>query len=107
MSDAELDVKFGVGLYVAVILCEPAAREFVVKVATPPDKVAVPSTVLPVLNFTVPVGTAVLELTVAVKVTLCPTADGFTSEVSAVVVVALVITWLTDPDAGLCAASPP
>ena len=89
-----------------MILCEPAEREFVVNVATPPDKVAVPSTVLPVLNFTVPVGTAVPELTVAVKVTFCPTVDGFASEASAVVVAALLITWLTDPDAGLCAASP-
>ena len=72
-----------------MILSDPGGSEFVVKVATPPDRVPVPNRVLPLLNFTVPVGVAP-ELTVAVKVTACPTPDGFTSEVRAVVVLALL-----------------
>ena len=87
-------------------MSEPAGSEFVVRVATPPDKVAVPSNVLPRLNFTVPVGTAVPELTVAVKVTFCPTVDGLTSDVNDMVVLAFATTWVVDPEAGLCAASP-
>jgi hypothetical protein len=105
-TEAELDVKLGVALYVAVILFDPGGSELVLKVATPPDRVTVASSVPPRLNFTVPVGTAVPELTVAVKVTLCPLFDGFTLELSAVVVLALAITCVTDPEAGLCAASP-
>ena len=39
------------------------------KVATPPDKVLVPSVVAPSLNVTVPVGVPADPVTVAVKVT--------------------------------------
>jgi hypothetical protein len=36
----------------------------------------------PLMNFTFPVGTPADELTVAVRVTACPTADGFCEELS-------------------------
>ena len=90
----------GVAVYVALILCDPADSVLVVRTATPPDSVAVPSTVPPLLNFTVPVGTAVVELIVAVKVTGCPTPDGLRLELNAVVVLALFTTCTTDPVAG-------
>jgi hypothetical protein len=51
--------------------------------------VPVPSVVLPSLNVTVPV--AVAGVTVAVKVTIDPYADGFADEVS----LAVVLTWFT------------
>jgi len=61
-------VKFEL-LYVAVIVCDPDERAFVVTDATPPESATVPRTVLPLLNVTVPIGVTSGELTVAVKVT--------------------------------------
>ncbi len=59
-------------------------------VAVPPDSVTgLPRLALSVLNWTVPV--AVFGLTVAVKMTDCPTADGLAEEVK-LVVVAIVVT---------------
>ena len=55
--------------YEAVMLCDPEVRAFVVKVATPAFKVSVPRTVAPLLNVTVPVGTPVDAVTIALNVT--------------------------------------
>jgi hypothetical protein len=84
-------------LYTAVIEWLAAASELVVNVAVPPDRVLVPSVVLPSLNVTVPVGLpapGAETATVAVKVTLCPTTDGLSDEVTVVVVLALFTTWV-------------
>jgi hypothetical protein len=43
-----------------------------VKVATPPARVAVPRAVLPFMNVTEPAGVPAKDDTVAVKVTDCP-----------------------------------
>ena len=48
-----------------------------------------------VLNVTVPAGVPADELTVAVKVTLCPMALGFCEETRLTLVPALVTFWLT------------
>jgi hypothetical protein len=63
----------------------PTGNVEVVKVATLLLlSVPVPSTVVPDLKVTIPVGVAVLELIVAVKVTACPDTDGFGDEVTEV-----------------------
>src|SRR5690349_19067037 len=56
--------------YTAVIACEPAARFTALMDADPPLRVAVPNTVAPSWNCTVPV--AEVGVTVAVSTTLCP-----------------------------------
>src|SRR3989442_4893679 len=76
------------------------ASPLVLKLAVvkPPDvaRDAVPSLVLPSWKVTVPAGVAaavlpgMLTLTVAVKVTLCPAADGLTDDVTLTVVAALL-----------------
>jgi hypothetical protein len=58
----------------------------VVKVATPPDKLPLPSTVAPSLNVTDPVGVPPPPVTVAVKVTAWPNVLGLSDEISDVVV---------------------
>ncbi len=65
----------------------PRLRAAVVNVACPPLSVPVPSVVPPSLNVTTPVATVGIVAptfgdTVAVKVTDCPTALGFTEEAS-------------------------
>ena len=75
-------------MYVAVTEFVPAGTADVVRLAFPPDRLAVPSVVLPVVNVTVPIGTVVGDLTVAVNFTFCPAADGLGEEVTVVVVVA-------------------
>ena len=73
------------------MLCEPAPSEEVVKVACLEAlSVPVPSVVAPSLKVTVPVGVPdpLVGVTVAVKVTACPTVLGFGDEDSAVVVAA-------------------
>jgi hypothetical protein len=73
-------------------LCDPAVSVDVLKVAVPVGSgVPVPRVVAPCLKTTVPVGMPLPELTVAVKVTVCPTLDRFCEEVSVVVVAALLI----------------
>jgi hypothetical protein len=58
-----------------------------VSLATPPLKVAEPMPVAPSRNFTFPVGKlGPADATVAVKVTGCPTVEGFGVEVSVVLV---------------------
>jgi hypothetical protein len=69
-----------------VIECVPVARVVVEYAAMAELTAMVPRTVGPSLNVTVPV--AAEELTVAVNVTVCPTAAGFGKAVSAVEVVA-------------------
>ncbi len=59
----------------------------VANVATPFASVPVPMVLAPSINATEPV--AVLGLTVAVNVTLCPKADGFKDEVTAMLLEAL------------------
>ena len=73
----------------------------VVKVATPPLSVPVPSVVEPSLNVTVPVGVPApgdVAVTVAVNVTDWPNTDGLTDETSAVVVASWLTTWLVAVD---------
>jgi hypothetical protein len=50
--------------------------------------VLVPRIVLPSMNVTVPVGVVVGDVTVAVKVTVCPLKEGFNDDFN---VVALVV----------------
>lgn len=76
--------------------CVPAVRIEVANVALPAVRVPVPSGVAPSLKVTVPVIVPVPALvTVAVKVTACPTFEGLSDEVNAVVVVFRFTTWLT------------
>ena len=70
------------------MLCEPAARVVVFKVAIPPLKAWLPIVTPSDINVTVPVGVPAPELTVTVSVTDWRTADGFAELVSAVVVLA-------------------
>ena len=63
-----------------MILCDPALSVDVLKLALPLASVPVPSSVLPSLNFTVPVGVVVAEVTVAVNFTVCPALEGFTED---------------------------
>ena len=56
--------------------------------------VAVPIVVAPSRNATVPVGVPAEPVTVAVKVTLWPAADGFREDVTVVLVLAPVATFL-------------
>src|SRR2546428_11017193 len=67
--------------------CAPTARDAVVSVAMPEESsVPVPRLVAPSRNVTVPVGMPAGELTVAVKVTDWPKADGFAEDTRTVVV---------------------
>ena len=91
----------------------PTASAEVVKVAMPPLSVPVPIGLPPSRNVTVPVGVpdpgATAE-TVAVKVTAWPKTDGFTDEVTVVVVSALLTTCgfpVNDPVLPLKFPSPP
>jgi predicted small secreted protein len=68
------------------MVCEPSASDEVVNVATPAASMAVPRAVAPSLNVTVPMGVPALLVTVALKVTACPTLLGLTEDVSVVVV---------------------
>jgi hypothetical protein len=70
----------------------PASIEDVVKDATPRLSGATPRTADPLLKVTIsPLGgVPAVELTVAVKVTACPTSEGFSEEVSVVVVAAMI-----------------
>jgi hypothetical protein len=83
-----------------VIECDPTASVLVVNVAIPPDNVPVPNVTVPSRNVTVPEGLpapGATTVTVAVKVTLCPTIDGFRDEVMLVVVLALLTAEVNTP----------
>ena len=65
------------------------------------SKVLVPRFLVPSLNITLPVGTAVpgaLATTVAVKVTVCPWVDGFKDDVTEVVVPSLFTVCVSAED---------
>ena len=85
-----LPLKLGAPLYLAVIECDPDARDAVAKVAVPlVDSGLVPSDVVPSMNVTLPVGVPVpggFTVTVAMKVTVWPEQLGFGEEVIVVVV---------------------
>lgn len=67
--------------------CVPAVSAEVVNVACPPAfRAPVPIVVEPSRKATLPVGVAPVPVTAAVKVTLCPAADGLTEESRVVVV---------------------
>ena len=66
-------------------MCGPVLSIVVVKVATPPLRLADPSEVSPSRKVTVPVACG--GETVAVNATACPGVEGFGVEVSVVVVV--------------------
>src|SRR5688572_31266336 len=87
--------------YTAVIVCDPTVNADVFIVATPTLKATGAPTGVPLSrNCTVPLGVpapGATALTVAVKVTACPTTDGLTDEVTAVVVLALITVWMTLP----------
>ena len=68
-----------------MIECEPVVSVDVDSVACPALSVPVPMVVVPSRNATVPVGVE-LPLTVAVKVTVWPAVDGFTDEITTVLV---------------------
>ena len=69
------------------------------EVAEPEDSVIAEPMALPLSkNWTDPVAVPApgeTGATVAVKVTDCPKSEGFTEDVNAVVVLALLTTWLT------------
>jgi hypothetical protein len=75
----------------------PTESDEVVKVALPAARVAVPRVAAPSRKVTVPVGVPApgeTALTVAVKVTAWPVADGFTDEVTVVELFALLTVWV-------------
>jgi hypothetical protein len=75
----------------------PTESDEVVNVALPPARVAVPRVDAPSRKVTVPVGVPApgeTALTVAVKVTAWPVADGFTDEVTVVKLPALLTVWV-------------
>ena len=76
----------------------PSGKAVVAKTAEPPLSGALPRLVLPLLNVTAPVAVppyCPVPVTVAVKLTDCPTTEGFTDEVNVVEEPALFTTWLT------------
>jgi hypothetical protein len=81
-------MMLGVPLYVAVIVLVPLGSAEVDRLALPPARLTVPRLAVPSVNVTVPAGATVEDLTVALKATLCPTAEGFGEAVTVVVVVA-------------------
>ena len=75
------------------MFCAPGGRVAVIKLALPRIRVTVPNVEPALLNVTVPVGTPLpgaFAATVAEKVTHWPYTDGFTDDVTEVVVASLV-----------------
>jgi len=82
--------KFASPPYITVIVFDPNGRVEVLKVATPLVNVAVSKVVPPFLNVTEPVGVPPnYPETLAFNVTVWPTTDGLTEDVSTLEVVAL------------------
>ena len=77
-------------------MCDPVAKDEVVRLAVPPFKVPVPITPEASLNVMVP--EAVDGLTVAVKVTACPGADDGGATDSEIVVAARLTFSVTAVD---------
>jgi hypothetical protein len=91
-----LVVKFESPPYTAVIECVPSASVVVVNVAFLLLSVPVPSSVVPSMNVTVPVGVPApgdSATKVAVKVTVAPEVDGFNDDVTMVFELDLSTTW--------------
>jgi len=92
-----LPLKSKSPLYTAVMLSEPAGSALVEYWATPDDSVPVPSDVVPFRNVTVPVGVAALPaapVTLAVSVTLDPTAIVVADTARAVVLATGVVVLM-------------
>jgi len=80
-----------------VIESVPTGSVVVVKPAEFPLKETFPRLVLPLLNVTMPVAVPpYFPETVAVKVTDCPEAEGFTDETNAVEELAWLTVWVTE-----------
>jgi len=97
-----LPVKLLSPPYAAVMEWDPRASAEVVSVACAlPFSEPVPRAAVPSMNVTVPVGVPEPEVavTVAVNVTDCPIADGFTDDFSVVALAAWLTTWLKVADA--------
>jgi hypothetical protein len=78
----------------------PTGSAAVARLAELPLNDALPRLVLPLLKVTVPVAVPPnCPATVAVKLTDCPSTEGFTDEVSAIEELACFTTWLTDVEA--------
>ena len=77
----------------------PSGSVELVRIATPPVTVEVPSVVEPLVNVTVPVAPA--GSSVSVKVTELPGRDGLEDEVNVDVEFALPTFWVTVPTAEL------
>src|SRR2546422_3843516 len=88
-------VKLLLPVYVAVIERVPALTAEVVSEAVPLLSVAVPSSVDPSKNCTLPVGVPLPLVTVAVNVTDWPYVDGFKDDVGVDVVVGVWVLTLT------------
>jgi hypothetical protein len=58
------------------------------------------------MKVTVPVGLVVGEVTVAVNFTVCPVLEGFTDELTAVVVIAWLTVCVAVPELGPTCVSP-
>src|ERR1044071_3116563 len=88
---AALAMKLASPPYSAVIVWRPAARLEVVREACPPALMdcGAPRFAPLSLNCTVPGGVPAADVTVAVKVTLCPVRDGLTEVDTAALVAAL------------------
>ena len=83
-----------------MIVVEPAAREDVLKLAEPLLSATLVSVVVPCLKVMVSPsgGDPKLELTVAVKATVCPTSEGLREEASVVVVAILFTVCVSDAE---------
>ncbi len=90
-----------------MMLCEPTLRVDVLKFAWPFPRFPVPSTVLPSLKVTVPVGLAVDDVTVAVNLTVRPDFAGLSDDASVVAEVASFTTCVSVVDMlAACSVSP-
>src|SRR5690242_16279614 len=89
-----LPVKFVSPSYIAVIVCDPALRAEVLRVATPAFRAPVPSELEPSLKVTEPVGVPLFDDTVAVNVTACPYVLGVSEDAITVEEFACPTVWL-------------
>ena len=77
--------------------CVPTVSVDVVSDALPPLRATVPRELAPSKNWTVPVAPED-GVTVAVTVTCCPNAEGFSDDVNAVVVLIALTVCVSDDD---------
>ena len=81
-----LGAKLAVPWYAAVTECEPAVSDETVMDTLPFESIPVPTAVAPSRILTVPVGVPEFDVTLPVKTTVSPYAEGFREEVRVVVV---------------------